>query len=147
MVTCVFCRFYLFVYDSVVVRRRVFCCASELFVSVGLSLRLWRRGTCWIRLSCCESAWVFYCLVQLLGSKVCVCCLSGPSCLRCFFRSCCLCSCIILFILLFSSASCGSVGFCFRAVFLVYGCAYVFWKEFVCWVFCHEVRCACRQQV
>ena len=37
---------------------------------------------------------------------------------RCSFKSCCLCFCIILFILLFSGASCGSVGF-FQTVFLV----------------------------
>ena len=37
---------------------------------------------------------------------------------RCSFQSCCLCSCIILSMLLFSVASCGSVGISLRILFL-----------------------------
>ena len=39
--------------------------------------------------------------------------------MRCSFKSCCLCSCVILLILLLSGASCGSLGFCFWVVFLL----------------------------
>ena len=38
---------------------------------------------------------------------------------RCSFQSSCQCSCIILLILLLTSASCASLGFCFRTVCLL----------------------------
>ena len=42
-----------------------------------------------------------------------------------FLQSCCLFSCIILLIL-FGGVSCGSMGFCFRTVFLVSMAALIF---------------------
>ena len=76
------------------------------------------------------------------------CCFGGPNCLRCSFQRCCFCSCIVLLILLFSGASCASLEFCFPdSVSVVYGCSYVFWKEFMFIAYITiGVYCACRQQ-
>ena len=50
--------------------------------------------------------------------------------MRCSFQSCCLCSCIIL--ILFSGASCESIGFCFWTVFLQSMAAFIFSGESLC---------------
>ena len=55
-------------------------------------------------LNCFLKRWAFSAFVEALS-------------VRCFFQSCCLCSFILLYILLFGGASCRSLGFCFRIVF------------------------------
>ena len=125
--TCVSCSFRFFLSMTVVVRRRVFCCVSELFVE-ALGFLCICGSVERVKLDCGIVSLCGFLLFSaaIVFQSLCVLLRWSQLSVRCSLQSCCLCSCIILFILLFSGASCGSVEFCFRAVFLVSMAALMF---------------------
>ena len=150
IVTCVFCSFFIFLSMTLLL-----CVVEYFVVLVNCLLKCWAFSAfmvVWNLLNLLELLWacVGFSLFSaaIVFQNLCVLLQWAQLSVRCSFQSCCLSSCIILFILLFSGASCGSVGVLFPdRVSCVYGCSYVFWKEFlfVC-LFCHGVCCACRQK-
>ena len=130
IVTCVFYSFFIFFLSTILLR------VVEYFVVlVNCLLKRWAFSE-FVVVWNLELLWV--CVGFLLFSlaiifqSLCVLLRWSQLSVRLPFQSCCLCSGIILLIFLFSGASCGSIGFCFRIVYLLSMTAFMFSGRSLC---------------